>query len=123
MKIREPTSARGRSLSTSRSSQSTRLLRFKMRAMPARLIPGSSRLRVYEGSEASGFEDGAGDVVAEVAEAECGAAEVFESSVGGLGGAVGGGGAVEERKDVARPGVQGPAEFAYLDQGGRDAGA
>ena len=39
----------------------------------------------------------------EVAEAEGGAAEVFESPVDGLGGAVAGAGAVEKCEDVARP--------------------
>lgn len=52
------------------------------------------------GSEASGFEDGAGDVVREVAESQGDASEVFEAAVDGLGGSVGGVGSVEEREDV-----------------------
>ena len=52
----------------------------------------------------------------EVAEAEGGAAEVFESPVDGLGGAVAGAGAVEECEDVARPLLHGPAELADLDE-------
>jgi len=38
--------------------------------------------------EAAGLQQGSGDVVGEVAEAEGGAAEVFEASVDGLGGSV-----------------------------------
>jgi len=63
-------------------------------------------------SESAGFEQTSRDVVSEVAEAESGAAEVFEASVDGLGGAVAGAGAVEEREDVRGALLQGPAEPA-----------
>jgi hypothetical protein len=46
-------------------------------------------------AEATAFQQGPGDVVGEVPEAERGAAEVFEPAVDGFGGAVGGAGPVE----------------------------
>jgi hypothetical protein len=42
---------------------------------------GSSQMRVYSGSEASGLEEGSGDVVGEVPEAEGGPPEVLEPAV------------------------------------------
>ncbi|GAA0333971.1 hypothetical protein GCM10009529_10440 [Micropruina glycogenica] len=73
------------------------------------------------GSESAGFEQAAGDVVGEVSEAEGGAAEVFESSVDGFGGAVGGAWMVEVGQYVAGASVQGGAEFAEFGQGGGNA--
>ncbi len=72
------------------------------------------------GSESSGFEKARGDVVAEVAEAERGAVEVFEASVDRLGRAVVGAGAIEEREDVRGALLEGAAESADLDQRGRN---
>jgi hypothetical protein len=50
--------------------------------------------------EAAGLEQGSGDIASEVAEAEGGAAEVFESAVDGFGGSVAGAGPVEVGQDV-----------------------
>lgn len=50
----------------------------------------------------------------QVPEAEGDTAEVFESVVDGLGGAVGGAWPVEEREHVSGAPVQGPAQAAYL---------
>lgn len=63
-------------------------------------------------AESVGFEETSRDVVCDVAEA----AEVLESSVDRLGRSVAGAGAVEKREDVGSPLLQGPAEFAELDQ-------
>ena len=70
------------------------------------------------GSESAGFEQAAGDVVGEVAEAEGGAAEVFEAAVDRLGRAVGGAGSVEEREDVDGALFQGASEASDLDERG-----
>ena len=75
------------------------------------------------GSEPPGFKQGPGDVVGEVAEAERGAAEVFEASVDRFGWAVAGAWAVEEGEHVGRPSVEGPAQADELDEVSRDAGA
>ena len=63
-------------------------------------------------SESASLEEAAGDVVGEVAEAEGGAAQVFEPTVDRLGGAVGGAGSVEVGQDVLDATGQGPTEFA-----------
>ena len=70
------------------------------------------------GSEPPGLEQGPGDVVGEVAEAQGGASEVFEPAVDRLGGAVARAGVVEEREDVVASFGQGAAELADLDQAG-----
>lgn len=59
--------------------------------------------------------------MAEVPEAERGAAEVFETPVDRFGWSVAGAGAIEEREDVRSALPQGPAESADLDQRGRNA--
>lgn len=61
-------------------------------------------------SEASGFEEGAGDVVGEVAEAEGGAAQAFEAAVDGFGVSVRGSRMREEREDIVFVSVQGPPQ-------------
>ena len=68
------------------------------------------------GSESAGFEQGSGDVVGEVAEAEGGAAEVFEASVDGFGGAVAGAGPVEVGQHVGGALLEGAAEGGDLGQ-------
>ena len=73
------------------------------------------------GSESSGFQQGSGDVVGEVAEPQGGASEVFEAAVDRLCGAVGGAGPVEIGQDVVGASGQGPAQFSGLDQHRRDA--
>jgi hypothetical protein len=75
------------------------------------------------GSEAAGFQQGSGDVVGEVAEAECAAAQVFQAAVDGFGGAVAGAGPVEVGEHVGGAAGQGPAEGDDLAQRGRDAAA
>ena len=74
------------------------------------------------GSEASGFEQAACDVVREIPEAERGAAEVFESAVDRLCWPVRCAGAIEEREDVGGTLAHGAAEPADLYERGGDAG-
>jgi len=69
------------------------------------------------GSEAAGVEQGAGDVVGDVGEAQGGAAEVLAPAVDGLGGAVAGAVAVEVGEHVAGPAGQGPAERDWSGTG------
>ena len=57
----------------------------------------------------------------QVAEPEGGASQVFEAAVDGFGGAVAGGGPVEEREDVVAACGQGLAESYDLDQAGGNA--
>ena len=83
------------------------------------MITGSSHFAVYDRPEAAGLQEAPGDVVGEVAEAEGGAAEVFEPAVEGLGRAVAGAGPVEVGEHVAGPLVQGATEPPQLDQSGR----
>ena len=66
------------------------------------------------GSESAGLEQGSGDVVGEVPEAEGGSAEVFESAVDRFGGAVGRAGSVEVGEHVSGSLFQGAAERAEL---------
>jgi len=61
------------------------------------------------------------DVVGQVAEAEGGAAEVFESAVDGLGRAVGRAGSVEVGQHVSGALFQCSAESTQFGQSGRDA--
>jgi len=75
------------------------------------------------GSESSGLEQAAGDVVGEVSEAECAAAEVFEATVDRFGRAVAGAGPVEVGKHVGGSLFQGSAEGSEFDERGRDAAA
>lgn len=77
---------------------------------------GSSRSRVYVGSESSGFEQTPRDVVAELAEAERGPAEALEASGDGLGAAVASAGLVDERHDVRRALLQRAIGLEDLDE-------
>ena len=52
------------------------------------------------GFESSSFEECSGDVVGEVAESECGSAQVFEAAVDDFGETVAGVGVVEACQDV-----------------------
>ena len=61
------------------------------------------------GSESSCFEECSGDVVGEVSESLGDAAEVFEASVDGFGGAVAGVGVVEVGQDVPGSAFEGSA--------------
>jgi len=61
--------------------------------------------------------------VAEVAEAQGGAAQVLEPAVDGLGRAVAGAGPVEVGQHVRSPPRQGPAEGDELGKRGRDTAA
>ena len=81
---------------------------------------GSSRPGVSVGSETAGFEKALGDVVGEVAEAECGPAQVFEPAADCFGGAVAGAGVIEEREDVIPAFCKGAAESCDLDQAAGD---
>jgi hypothetical protein len=67
---------------------------------PSARTTGSSQSRVQLRAEATAFQQGPGDVVGEVPEAERGAAEAFEPAVDGFGGAVGGAGPVEVGEHV-----------------------
>lgn len=70
-------------------------------------------------SEAAAFKERPGDVVGEVAEAEGGAAEVFESAVDGFGGSVAGAGAVEVGQHVGgSPGHGAPEPSEFFECGG-----
>lgn len=69
------------------------------------------------GSEPAGLEQGSGDVVGQVAEPQCRAAQVLEPAVDRLGGPVGGAGPVEVGQDVGGALLQRPAELGDLDQG------
>lgn len=73
--------------------------------------------------EASGLEQRSGDVVREVAEPECGTAQVLEPAVDRLGGAVAGAGTVEVGQHVGCAFLQRAAERGDLDQCVRDTGA
>ncbi|AFP37839.1 hypothetical protein MSMEI_1366 [Mycolicibacterium smegmatis MC2 155] len=73
------------------------------------------------GSEASGLEQGPGDVVGEVAEAQGGSAQVFEAAVDRFGRPVGGAGAVEVGQDVGGTLLQCPPEGDQLGQRRGDA--
>lgn len=65
-------------------------------------------------SESSGVEEGAGDVVGEVAKAQGGPAQVFETAVDGLRGPVAGAGSVEEGQDVLGAPLQGASQCDQL---------
>lgn len=68
------------------------------------------------GSEASGFEEAADDVVGEVAETEGRAAEVPEPTIDRLRWTVAGAGPVEERQHVLRALGQRPVQLSQLDE-------
>ena len=74
------------------------------------------------GSEPAGLEQAPGDVVGQVPEPECGAAEVFEAAVDRFGRAVAGPRMVEVGEHVGGALLQRPAEFRDLDQRLRDTG-
>ncbi len=75
------------------------------------------------GSEAAGLEQGSGDVVGEVAEAEGGAAQVLQPAVDRLRRAVAGAGSVEVGQDILGALLQGPPEGEEFGEGGGDAAA
>ena len=77
---------------------------------------GSSQSGESSGSESAGLKEGSGDVVGEVAESEGEAAEVFESSVDGLGPAVGHAGALEVGQYIGGTLLQRPAQRVDLAQ-------
>jgi hypothetical protein len=77
---------------------------------------GSSQTRVWSRSESSGVEEAGSDVVGEVAEPECGFAEVLESSVDGLGRSVARAGAVEVGEHLVGSSTQRSPELGQLDE-------
>lgn len=81
---------------------------------------GSSRSKVYVGSESSGFKQATDDVVAEVAKPERSPAEVLEPTVERFCRTIGCARAIEKRQDARGTLLQGPAESADLDQRGGD---
>ena len=68
------------------------------------------------GFESSSFEECSGDVVGEVAESECGSAQVFEAAVDDFGETVAGVGVVEACQDVPGSAFECPAQRDQLGQ-------
>lgn len=62
------------------------------------------------GPKSAGFQQGSGDVVGKVPEAQGGAAQVLETAADGLGGSVTGAGPVEAGQDVRVLLLQRPAQ-------------
>ena len=68
------------------------------------------------GFESSSFEECSGDVVGEVAESECGSAQVFEAAVDDFGETVAGVGMIEVGQDVPGSAFECPAQRDELGQ-------
>lgn len=68
------------------------------------------------GSEAAGLEQASGDVVGQIAEPECGAAQVFEPSIECLGRPVAGAGSFEVGEHIGGSLLQGPAQGGELGE-------
>lgn len=71
-------------------------------------------------SESAGLEQGSGDVVGQVAEAQGRAAQVLQASVDRLCGAIAGARPLEVGQHVGGASLQGPTELAQLVQPGGD---